>query len=433
MRTTRLTLLTLGLVLAMGLGPVVADAKEGPGKAKGKVSDAERDEAILRGIRYLDRTVMKLPDSQGTPTKQFTVGVTGLVKLLAADRASSSGKAGTLAKVRSYLARYVAQVKEGIKNRGRLPEHQGQFPPDRLIQYTWPVAMAGLFFGELHARGKHTGEARRVLKDVRTILRAAQNENGGWGHHQDQGKPANSPLGVGKGYPGTLLCTSWVVASTLGLLEGSEAKKLPAHLAKALQYFRTAQLDNGNFPYDESQRSAHRSMTGVSRAAGSCFALWTLGMPWHDKSMQRSLYFIDGHFDYLNEGHGSSTLNLLYGALLLRVRGSRDWKRFKARYFRPIVDGQGEDGSFECICERKAFGATHDTDPFGGKAMPGVKRVRKTAGNPELLKRFTQGTKTAYVSAIHTLILLLDRTELKLLGGKRPKIPSGGGTVTTPR
>ena len=156
-------------------------------------------------------------------------------------------------------------------------------------------------------------------------------------------------------------------------------------------------------------------------------------MPWRDKTMKRSLDFIDGNFDYLNEGHGSSTLNLLYGALLQKVRGSRDWKRFKGRYFRPIVDGQAEDGSFACICERKAFGATHDTDPFGGKAMPGVKRVRKTAGNPELLKRFTQGTKTTYVSAIHTLILLLDRTQPKLLGGKRPKIPSVPETATTPR
>ena len=426
--------LVLGSLLALLLvAPSPAVAKDEDTK-RAKVTDRERDEAILRGIRYLDDTVMGLPDVQGTPTKQFTVAVTGLVKLLAADRgSSSSGKADTLKRARAFVARYVARVAEDVKDPKRLPATQGQFSSDRLIQYTWPVAMAGVFFGELHARGKHTGEAKRVLKDVRTILRAAQHENGGWGHHQTGGTAPTRPMikglkGMG-GYPDTLLCTTWVVAASLALLEGTGAKELPEHLSKAVAYFRTAQLDNGNYPYDPSQRSAHRSMTGVSRAAGSCFALWAMGMPWRAKPMKLSLDFVDDNFDYLNEGHGSSTLNLLYGALLQKVRGPKHWKRFKARYFRPIVDGQAEDGSFVCICEGKAFGATNDTNPLSGKGKGVVKR----AGNMDLLKRFTQGTKTAYVSSIHVLILLLDRTELKLLDGKRPKIPSGGAAPTTPR
>ena len=388
MRTIMLATALLGLLAA----PAPAWSKE---KAPAKVTDAERDKAIHAGVRYLDETVLGLPDVQGTPTKQFTVGVTGLVKLLAADkRSSSSGKTDTLRQVRAFLARYVARVAEAIKDPQRLPDVQGQFSSNRLIQYTWPVALAGLFFGELHARGKHTGEAKRVLKDVRTILRAAQHEGGGWGHHQTRGKPTRGPQPMGSGYPDTLLCTSWVVGSCLALLEGSTQAELPDHLLRAVGYFRTAQLDNGNFPYDPSQRQAHISMTGVSRAAGSAFALWTLGVPWRDKAMKRSLAFVDKHFDYLNEGHGSSTLNLLYGALLQKMRGPRHWKRFKARYFRALVDGQAEDGSFTCICEGKAFGSTNDSDPFGAKKQGGM-GVVKRAGNMDLLKKFTQGTKTA--------------------------------------
>ena len=441
MRTILFCTLITALLLSPSAPAALAKDDDPKGKraARGPVTDAERDEAILKGIRYLDDTVLGLPDAQGTPTKQFTVAVTGLVKLLAADKgSSSSGKRANLERIRAYLERYVARIADGVKDPSRLPTTQGQFSSDRLIQYTWPVAMTGVFFGELHARGKHTGQAKRVLKQVRTILRAAQRENGGWGHHATNpgGRAAPRGLGgmaaMGGGYPDTLLCTSWVVTSALGLLEGTPGSSLPPHLAKALDYLRDAQLDNGNYPYDETQRSAHRSLTGVSRAAGAAFALWTLGVPWRDKTMKRSLDFIDEHFDYLNEGHGSSTLNLMYGALLQKLRGTKPWKRFKQRYFRPIVAGQAEDGSFACICEAKAFGATNDTDPFGSMGKAG-KGVVKQAGDMGLLKKFTQGTKTAYVSSIHVLILLLDRTQPTLLDGKRPKIPSGSSAPTTPR
>jgi hypothetical protein len=414
----------------------------------GKVSDRERDEAILRGLRYLDKTVFKLPDAQGTPKKQFTVGVTGLVQLLASGKGSrTAGKGESLRKARAFLARYVASVAKRIEDDAQLPDGAGMFSSNRAIQYTWPVALAGLFFGELHARGKHTGEARVVLKQVRSILRKAQHEGGGWGHHQTRANPPAAgsrgagllPEGMGKlpkgmgGYPETLLCCSFVVGSTLGLLEGSGAQALPKHLRRAVDYFRTAQLSNGNFPYDPSQRSAQRSLNGVSRSAGSAFAMWTLGVPFKDKSMQLTLGFIDEHFDYLNEGHGSSTLNLMYGALLQKMRGPRAWKRFKARYFRPLVAGQAADGACACICENKAFGATNDSDPFGAlKKGPGAS-VMQRAGDMGAFKALTKDTTGAYITAIHTFILLLDRTELALLGGKRPKVPSGAPGAVTPR
>ncbi|MDA1195060.1 MAG: hypothetical protein O2894_07720 [Planctomycetota bacterium] len=413
---------TLFALLALLALPWLASANlQAEEQDRAPVSTAERDAAIRRGLAYLDKTALRLPDVQGTPKKPFLIAVLGLDHLLASDqRSSSAGASAELTRIRAFLTRYVDDVAERLAKPGALPDGPGHFSSDRLIQYTWPVALAALFLGESAARGQHVAESRRTLAKARTVLLAAQQEGGGWGHHQ-------TPGDAGGGYPSTLLSSSFVVATTLGLLrEPKDAKTEPA-LTRALTYFRTAQLDNGNFPYDPSQRQAHTSLSGVSRSAGAAFALHALGVAWDDKALARTLGFVDQHFDYLNEGHGSSTLNLMYGALLQRARGERAWERFKARYFRPLVAAQGEDGAFRCICENKAFGATNDSDPFGGIAKAGG--VVKQAGDPGLLERMTGGTTAAYVSAIHTFILLLDRTTLRVRDGE-PQAPVG---PVTPR
>ena len=112
------TVLICGL-LVLGLcvpSPRPALAKDRDAKAKpAKVTDAARDEAILKGIRYLDDTVLGLPDAQGTPTKQFTVAVTGLVKILAADKgSSSSGKRAQLDRIRAYQRTGTQVIGAGI-------------------------------------------------------------------------------------------------------------------------------------------------------------------------------------------------------------------------------------------------------------------------------------------------------------------------------
>ena len=185
---------------------------------------------------------------------------------------------------------------------------------------------------------------------------------------------------------------------------------------RALTYFEYAELANGSFPYDPSQRSAHIDMTGVSRAAGAALAMHLLGVEWDEIGMSRALELVDEHFDYLPEGHGSSTFNLMLAAFLQHRRGPKAWARFKETFFRRILDGQAGNGSFTCVCENKAFGATNDSRPARAKGGSGR-------------DYFANRTDT-YVSAIHTLILLLDRTQPRLM--PEPAEPPADGP-TTPR
>lgn len=178
-------------------------------------------------------------------------------------------------------------------------------------------------------------------------------------------------------------------------------------VTRSRAHYRYAELANGNFPYDPSQRSAHASLTGVSRAAGAVLAMHALGIPWSDVGIERALEFVDEHFDYLSEGHGSSTLGLLLAALMQRARGEKAWQRFRGAYFRRILDAQQPDGSLVCICRGKAFGSTNDSKPFGGKLA--------RAGDEGAIGAVFGDTTKAYVTASHTLILLLDRESPRLL------------------
>ncbi len=158
-------------------------------------------------------------------------------------------------------------------------------------------------------------------------------------------------------------------------------------------------------------------MTGVSRAAGAVLAMHLMDVDWDEIGMSRALELVDEHFAYLSEGHGSSTLNLMLAALLQHRRGPQAWARFKETFFRRIVEGQAANGSFACVCQNKAFGSTNDTRPVGGAS----------GGDAAY---FANRTDT-YVSAIHTLILLLDRTKPRLL--PEPGVPVADEGPVTPR
>ena len=379
------------------------------------VADHERDEAILKGLRYLEAEVFGLPDVSGTPRKPFTVAATGLAFLWAGDRKTSrTGGRKMIDRARRFLAAYVDEVAERSVDRSQLPQQNGQVSSDKLVQYTWPLAMNALFQTELHARGVKRASATGALKRIVPLLEACQAPNGGWGHGTvlSAGSPRGDSVMDGLGtYPDTLLASSNLVAAALASSHAVVAPAKADVFDKARAYFRYAELSNGNFPYDPSQRSAGRDLTGVSRAAGAVFALHLLGIDWKDRGMRRALRYIDDNFAYLSEGHGSSTFNLLLAAFLQRARSEKDWKRFRTTFFRRILDKQGADGGCACICEGKAFASTNDSKPFGGKM----------AGNARL---FGDSTK-AYVTALHTLILLLDRTALKRLTGEPAPPPSG--------
>jgi len=404
--------------------------------AKPKVKDPaahERDTAINAGIRYLDRTLFQLPDAAGTPRKQFTIAVTGLVYLLARDGVGlrTDGKAG-VKKARAYLAKYVAEVAQRTADPSQIPAQAGRISSNQMMQYTWPLAMTALFLGELHARGVEKAAARREIGRIVGLLVEAQAPNGGWGHGRvgDKGKARGASVmdGFG-GYPDTLLASSNLVATSLGLVQGVAAPKPKDTLDRARAYYRYAELANGNFPYDPSQRAAHTDLTGVSRAAGAVLAMRALDVPWKDRAIVRALEYVDDHFEYLSEGHGSSTHNLLLCALLQRARGEQEWQRFKHGYFGRILKLQKEDGSFGCICRNKAFGSTNDDNPFGGKSGTpfggkSVGKVSRSGSGKGFGGIFEAGTKT-YVTAIHTLILLLDRSPPRITG-HAPAAPERG-------
>ncbi|MCP5066230.1 MAG: hypothetical protein GY946_06640 [bacterium] len=400
---------TVLLVLTASLSMIApgVDARSAPDESAA-VTAKQRDKAIAQGLRYLDETVLALPDASGTPRKPFTVSVTGLCWLLAEDAQSRTarGFGSQIKRARKYLRTYLASTAKRAADESQWPEKSGSFSSNDLIQYTWPFAMSAVFFGELHARGQGGSAARKQLRVILPVLEAAQAPGGGWGHGktrtQGTAKGPNKMDGFGA-YPDTLVSSSNIVALSLAAVQKIAPLADKETLPRALAYFRYAQLDNGNFPYDPSQRSSGRAMTGVSRAAGSILALRYLGVPWKDEDLAQALAFIDDNFEYLSEGHGSSAYNLMLAALLQKARGPKEWKRFREIFFRRIVDGQQENGSFLCICEGKAFASTNDSRPMGGKV--------KTAGMPGV---FADG-RDAYVSAIHTLILLLDKTQPKLI------------------
>ena len=167
------------------------------------LDNAKRDAAIAKAIAYLDGHVARLPDVSGTPRKPFTYSVTGLVYLMS-DR-TRTGKS-RLKPIKDYLVEYVADVERRLKDRDSIAPRSGQFSSNKLIQYTWPIATTGLFFGELHQRGLYQAEMKRVLPRIIAILDAAQQSNGGWGHHVVQEpRPRRTPP---KQLPGMMIAVA---------------------------------------------------------------------------------------------------------------------------------------------------------------------------------------------------------------------------------
>lgn len=194
----------------------------------------------------------------------------------------------------------------------------------------------------------------------------------------------------GGGYPATLLSSTNCVAPALGVMKmrcGVATRTLDG----AREYYRAAELGNGNFPYDPSQRSADLDTTGAPRAAGAIFALLCMGVPADDPVLSKAREYVAENMEYLSEGHGSTTYGLLMGALACRALGDREWKAFDGMFAPRILGTQDKDGAFGCICEGKSFGTSCDEEHLGAMSF------------------FADGQK-AYLTAIQTLILLLDRT-----------------------
>ncbi len=406
----------LAVFLVLAAGAADLPAKESPKKA---LQNAPWNAPARKGLRYLDDHLFRLPEVQGTPRKPFTYAVAGLCYLMA-ERTVTGRSADRVRRVEEYLTRYIERVEQRVKDPSNLPGRHGMFSSNSLIQYTWPVAMTGMFFGELKARGRSRRAAKMIPRIV-ALLKDAQHESGGWGHGrvQNQGargqnkkekkKPDGGPFagmklpvraGMG-GYPPTLIAAANTSAIAMGLLATLPGSNADDSVKRARAYYAKARLDNGSFSYDPSQRSAGFAKTNAGRTAGAIYAMHCLGMARGD-GFKKSVRYLMDNFAWIPEGHGSPCLNMMHGALTCHMLGKKEWTRFKKSFGDRLVAAQNDGGCLNCICENKAFGVTCDSKShFGGIAS------------------FANGKKV-YTTALHTFVLLLDRGQLKLAERRRP-------------
>ncbi|MHC4952839.1 MAG: hypothetical protein ACYTGZ_03045 [Planctomycetota bacterium] len=403
------------------------------------VTAKERDAAIVKMMRYLDEAMWKLQDG-GSPRRQYTLAVAGWAYAMAADKPKAGGRKlpsrkKQLDRIRKELARYTERVadlydkddKRKKKKKQRDPsDPRARFAAMRTAQYSWTLAMNAHLFAELAARGKGSAQAKKTLKSIIRVLDASQQPNGGWGHddasREGMGLPPikiPKPGGGQLEYPGTLLAASHCALSGMGVAcRATKKKKLPA-LKKGREYFGSSQNGDGTFPYDPAQKHKQKipaAMAGgieLARTSGGVFALFCAGAPDDDAVALSALAAIDASPKLMSEGHGSATMALQFGALLARARGDLAWRTFRRIYLRRIIDHMDERGSCKCVCEHKSAGVTCDTREIPGMPMAG---------------QWVEGNKT-YVTAIHLLILMLDRTETRAI----PKMPGPRGPVTPKR
>lgn len=425
------------------IGHATARADDPAPSEPARVTAAQRDEMIVKAWAYLEDAVWKLQDG-GSPYKPYTAAVLGWSFLIGADRVKEGRRlprhAKQLERIRDYLAQYVESVarlyrrdEKRRRKRGHRPEPQPPDPSDPGAmaaammgpsQYTWPLGQIGCFLGESIARGKKRSASLRTLRDVIFVLQACQQENGGWGH-DDASRPGMGlppiripgPGGASTTYPATLLASSICALSGLGAAYRALHKHPSEALAKARTYFLTSQNASGTWPYDPSQKvgpggPSMRALglkIDVARTSGALYALLGAGEPPGDPAVRCGLAAVDGDLESLAEGHGSATLALQYGGLLAAARGGRHWQVFRDIYFPRLLAAQKKDGSFDCVARAKSPAVTSDTRPLPGMSLPAW-----TA----------QGR--VYVTAIHALLLVLDRSAAE----NTVPVPHDRGPVT---
>jgi len=406
-----------------------------PASAEDATSTAEaRDKAISAAMKHLDDAVWKL-STGGSPRREYTLAITGWAYLLAADKSPKArrfpSRKQQTARIHGELVRYVERVaalyeKDAKKKRQPKPPRtllEG-FRRARTPQYVWPLSVAAHYFAESAARGKRKGECKKMLKLIVRILSAAQQEDGGWGH-DDAGRPGMGlpairipkPDGGQFEYPATLLSATNCALGALGTAHRALKTKRSLTAKKGRAYLVSAQNRDGTFPYDPSQKNKLQGgmpptvgRTTLARTAGAVYALLLAGAKQNEEAVTRGIAAIDKNPELMSDGHGSATMALQYGALLANARGERAWRVFRRIFFPRILEAQETSGAFTCIADPKLPGVTVDAREF-----PGI-----TAGS-----RWTAGGKT-YVTAIHTLILLLDRANSRIA----PNAPAPQGPVT---
>ncbi|MDJ0974891.1 MAG: hypothetical protein QNJ98_10565 [Planctomycetota bacterium] len=428
----------LALALLLGMGPV-ASAEDAPATG-GEVTPAMRDAALKRMFTYLDENLWKLGE-HGSTRKPYAAAVAGWAYLLCIEKVKDGKKLPSrkkqLDRIRGYLDSYAERVARGYeqadkrdakkKKRDKPPKGPPGF--ERMMgmqtaQYVWPLGQVAHFHAESIARGKSKSASKKALKKVFVVLGAAQQENGGWGHDDAErdgmGLPPiqiPKPGGGSLTYPATLLAATSCALSGLGAASlQTKSKSVGPVLEAGKAYLLKSQNTNGTFPYDPSQKHTMPASGGgmgmaggieVARTSGAVLSLLLAGVEPSDAAIQKALRAIDASPDQLGDGHGSAAMALQYSAVLAAVRGGEAWATFRKTFFAKILAKQNEDGSCDCVCNESP-GVTNDT-----KAIPGMPAG---AGGG-----WVQGGRV-YVTAIHALILALDRTPPKAIPSlKDPK------------
>jgi len=403
------------LLLLAGEAPVVA------------VTPEARDAALVKAFHFLDETIWHMPDG-GSPQRQYTMAVAAHAYLLAADRGGKRlpSRQRQVARMHDELVRYVDRVVDRIakvkQSDADLTFVQRLRRNSKTLQWTWVLGVAAPYFAESLARGKRSGECRRVLKKIVRILEASQQPGGGWGH--DDARLIGTFEIPGKfRYPAEFVAPSYCALSALGIARRARGKKGDSSALRAGRaYFASGQSEDGTFPYAfrKLRPGAKPGMgpVAVARTSGVAFALFCAGAKPTDPTAVKALRAIDGRPQFMAEGHGSATMALQFGGLLSRARGDRAWSAFRSMYFPRILAAQEKSGAFLCV-STGVIGSNDETRP----RLPAGLRDSVPSG----IKLPDRNPRAEpYVTAIHSLLLLLDRTESRVL----PTIPGLPGPVT---
>lgn len=403
----------IALVVAGGglLGGRAIRAEPVKGKAPTALVDpAARATAAQKGLGWLEKNVLEQPESQGTPTLPFTLAFTGLDVLLDAGTYAPSGpRTRLLIAIRARLAKHLEEVERRVVDPEQLPDAHGVADSTKLVQYVWPLSLTAWLLSECVVRDLDAPAARAQLKRIAKLLEEAQGEDGGWGHGRINRPPEErktDPLPTGfviSGYPATLVAPTNCAAVAIGFLDTALPRPASASAKRAREHYKKCILANGNYPYDIRQRTADSDLTGVGRAAGALVAMHALGVPHDDATFTRAAEFLQQHWDLVGEGHGSPVLNLVFGALAAQLLGPEAKLAFDNAWIPAVLAKQAADGALDCVCQKRLFGSSCDSPTEKGMGI----------------EIFARGQR-AYVTALTTFVLLLDKNRPRLLEPRAP-------------
>ncbi len=445
----RLRIVVALFVLFVPAAAVRADENggvDGGGAAKvepdpAEVTAEQRDAALKKMFAFLDDHLWKLGE-HGSSRKHYAAAMAGWAYLICGEKVKGLKKLPSrkkeLQRIHDFLTRYAETIERGydrdderLEKEPKKKKDEPKGPPGfgRMglgnAQYVWNLGVAAHYFAESVARGKSKGASKKTLRVITKVLAAAQQENGGWGHDDAQRegmglppiripKPGGDPMT----YPPTLLGASNCALSGLGAAHRQLGGKKPTDtITRGRAYFVEYQNGDGTWPYDPTQKHGMRGRGGgglggaiaIARTSGSVLSLHLAGMDGGDEVIQRALKALDANPQHLGDGHGSAGMALGFGAVLAAARGNEAWATFRRIYFPKILAKQRENGGCDCV-GNDLPGVTNDTGELPGMKMPG----------------WVDGGRV-YVTAIHSLILALDRAPPR---GVPPLRPPPGKVVT---